>query len=180
MKKLMLVLVAFMAISTTYAQDKSSKELRKEKRQIALDQEKEIINQILEKQDFEFLAVELLSTGNAMVSNVRLNGLWGITLTPHTFKCYLPVYGMSSPVGRPTLFRRLEFFTRDFKIERSDEGNRGTSIIIKSHDNIANKPYTFRLLVTPNGRMSTLVVSSDFDAPVSFSGDLKYDYKIVY
>lgn len=176
MKKLLLVslLFAFMAVTALYAQDKSKKELRKEKREASLAQEKELISQILADREFEFLAVELVSSGNARISNVRLNGLWGITLTPTTFKCFLPVYGMSSPVGRPTLLKRLDFFTKDFKIETKDEGSRGTTIVIKSQDNIGNKSYTFTLFVTPNGRMSTLVVSSDFDAPVSFSGDLRY------
>ncbi|MEG1649137.1 MAG: DUF4251 domain-containing protein [Rikenellaceae bacterium] len=176
MKKILFVSIILMILSGSqlYAQEKSKKELRKENRDAALVQEKEMIAQILNEQDFEFIAVELVSSGTAMISNVRLNGLWGITVTPNTFKCYLPVYGMSSPVGRPTLLRRLDFFTKDFKIKMDDAGSRGTTITIVSSDNVGNKSYTFRLMVTPNGRMSTLVVSSDFTAPVSFSGNLNY------
>ena len=175
MRKLILAVMILGTLTTSshlYGQEKSKREIRKEARELAYNQNKTQMAIQLESQNFQYQATELVSSGHAAISNIRLNSHYYVRVTPTRFNCYLPIYGMSSPVGRATLLRRLDISSNDYEMKIKDTGKQGFNVQITTRDNVGNSKYTFNFNIPADGKMSRLSVATDFQGPVSYSGSV--------
>ncbi|MFI3320899.1 MAG: DUF4251 domain-containing protein [Rikenellaceae bacterium] len=181
MKKLvclfiMSLLFSIGSVLEAQAQNKSSKEqkkeVKKEQKEAVFQSEMSAMEAKIRSKRFEFIATDLLSSGNAKVSNIKLRSLWMIQVTPSNLRCYLPIYGTASPIGQPTLLRHLD--VNDEKYEMTyKEGKKSISVTLRSRVNKQNQNYKFDLSISPTGENSTLTVSSDFSTPATFRGYIK-------
>ena len=162
----------FLAFSG-YAQDRKS--LRQQRKALKMEQEmqkRERLVDMIENRQFSFIANEITSTGKAAISKIRLNGLYGIYIRPESFKCYLPIYGADSFNPRPSLLKTLDFLEREYTIESTDRKG-GIRVEMSATDSRTITKYLFVLLVPASGRNAVLTVSTNFDSPVSFTGDIR-------
>lgn len=186
MKKLYLALLAMAAVMTTsmevLAQDNgaaanqtmSKKEIRKAIRDAENEAIKARVSQGVENQQFMFVATELVSSGRAAISNIKLNSLWEVRVNDGHLRVYLPIYGASAPFSQPSIFNRLDFTSTDYTYEVQKEKNGGYYVTIKTTDLSTNKDYTLNFNVSPMGQNSNLQINSTFTGPVSFSGNVNY------
>ncbi len=173
MKKIFLsvmIVGAIIASSASYGQEMSKREMRRAAREVELNQKKAYMLQLLESRNFRYIANELVSSGHAAISNIRLNSLYYLDVSPNRFTCYLPIYGMSSPVGRASILRSLDINNDDYEMTIKDTGKSGYNVEIVTRNNNGNSRYTFSLSIPADGKMSRLSVATDFQGPVSFSG----------
>lgn len=171
------LLTTLVAVNNSYAQDNndSKKEQREQRKQERLQSEAaqvEHIKLLLDSKDFAFQATKLSSSGRAAISNIRLNSLWYIRVTPNSLDCYLPIYGTATPVSQPSIMSRMDVKSNNFTYElRPPEGRRKTyEVEIVTKDNRSNSEYTILLFIPENGSNVRLNVSSTFNAPVTFDG----------
>ena len=133
------------------------------------------VNNAVKSQQFTFIATELTTSGIAAISNIQLNQLWSVKVTPQTLFIYLPIYGTGSPLSQPSIFNRLEFNTSSFTYNVQDLRNGNQSVSIKATDTSTNRNYTLTFQITPNGSNSILSMESSFSGPVTFTGNINYD-----
>lgn len=133
------------------------------------------VNAAVKAQQFSFIATELTTSGIASLSNIPLNQLWSVRVTPQTLYVYLPIYGTGGPLGQPSIFNRLDFNTSTFTYNVQTLRNGNMSAHIKATDTTNNRNYTLTFEITPNGDYSTLSMESSFSGPVTFTGNVNYD-----
>ena len=158
---------------SVYAQD--AKVIRQQRKALRTEQEmqkKQRLVNMIEERQFSFIANEITSTGKASMSKIRLNGLYGIYILPDSFKCYLPIYGASTFNPRPSLLKTLDFLEPEYTIESTDRKG-GIRVEISATDSRTITKYLFVLLIPASGRNAVLTVSTNFDSPVSFTGDIR-------
>ncbi len=133
------------------------------------------VSQAVKAHQFTFIATELTTSGIASLSNIPLNQLWSVKVTPQTLFVYLPIYGTGGPLGQPSIFNRLDFNTSVFTYNTQTLRNGNTSVLIKATDTTNNRNYTLTFEVVPSGDNSTLSMESSFSGPVTFTGNINYE-----
>lgn len=130
------------------------------------------VKRMLENQSFTFHASRLTSTGIAAISNIRLNALWYVTVSPKRLQCYLPVYGTATPISQPSVTSRMDIKTNNFTYEVTPPGDRQKNYQVKivTKDTRSNSIYTLLFLIPEDGRNVSVNISSTFNAPVVFDG----------
>lgn len=166
------VLSTVILCQESYSQE-TKKEQRKEARIAAEEASEAQINELLATKDFMYQAMELQQTSNPNVQNIQLNRIWGIWITPNTFKAYLPVYGTSLNTFQPSLLKRMDFTSNSYKYEIHPGEAGGKNVTIMVNDMWTNTEYTFLIMVTANGQNSSMTVSSSFKAPITFMGSIE-------
>ncbi|MFI3268540.1 MAG: DUF4251 domain-containing protein [Rikenellaceae bacterium] len=176
----LLFLTLFTTFSLTneaYSQDDklSKREQRKQERLLNEEEQIKTIKELIETKDFTFHATVLTSSGYAGISNIRLTGLWFISVKDTQLKCYLPVYGTATPISLPSIMSRLDIFTEDFTYDiKAPNGKQKNYVItIVTKDTRSSSTYTIELYVPLDGNGVLTRISSSFNAPVTFSGYLE-------
>lgn len=178
MKRYFLIITALLSFFVLsydgYSQQtKASKKILKQRERAAADSlDKSRTAEIINNHDFTYTANEIVSTGHAMISNIRLNSLWYISVRPNNLKCFLPIYGTSSPTSQPTLLRRLDFTTSKYEIDIQEGKYNSKRIKITALDVRSNTSYEFLFDVPENGRNTELRITSTFTGSVTFNGNI--------
>ncbi|MDE7134888.1 MAG: DUF4251 domain-containing protein [Rikenellaceae bacterium] len=190
MKKTILSLLALFAITATPAvvmaqtqktatsqnADISNRQAKRAMRQAENEAIIARVAKAVNSHQFTYIATELSSSGFAAISNIKLNQLWDIRVTPQSLYVYLPIYGAANPFSQPSIFNRLDFTTNSYSYDVQPMKNGGSTVTIKATDQTTNRDYTFVINVSPMGQNSTLMVNSTFTGPVTFMGNINYTY----
>ena len=167
------VLFALVALSTvSYAQ--SRKEQRRVEQQAIDNKTAEAITSGVETRNISFIATELTATSDPMITDVQLNAVWGLYITPNRLRSYLPVYGAKNASYRPSMIRRMDFSTSDYTWN-AEKTKFGWDVTIKVSEPSTNTAYTMYLTVPTTGRNATLSISTSFDPSITYSGYIQVD-----
>lgn len=164
--------IALFAISnTSYAQN-PMREVRKEERVQAEQQQEQQIEKLLEAKHFMFTATSISSTINPNMQNIQLNKLWATWVAPSLFETYLPIYGSSPMTGQPSLLRTMKFTVTNYTYKMEPSNPSGFDVTITAMDPWSTTEYTYFYQIPANGNNTVLTISTPFKPSVTFYGNI--------
>lgn len=163
--------IMFSIVSSTEGYSQSKKEIRKREREVADSAAITRVKTQIMAKEFRYVATSIESTGEVRLTNVRLNKLWYIAVTPTTIRCYMPIYGVSSPTSSPSLIKEMDFIQEDYEMT-TEETKNGYEVKIKVMDGQTATEYRMIIDIPENGRNARLTILSNFDQAVTFMGNI--------
>ncbi|MEG1794465.1 MAG: DUF4251 domain-containing protein [Rikenellaceae bacterium] len=171
MKKITILMLCLMALGQQVMAQESKGQVRKQKRAQELKMETATTQGILASRNFVYTADELVSTGTVDMQNINLTSTYGVWVLPGRVTVLLPVYGVASSTGLPTLTRTLDFTTTNYTYSiTTNPENKGWYVHIKVVNPWTMTTYYMMFNVTDTGMASGLTLSSPFTSEVVFSG----------
>ncbi|MFI3315856.1 MAG: DUF4251 domain-containing protein [Rikenellaceae bacterium] len=154
-------------------EEKTRKEIRKEKRANEENENKKATLKKLESLKFKLDVTELISSDQPGISNIKLrSNVWDVKVDNDVFHCFLPIRANNSPTIAWIEPQTFHIIASNYTMS-IDDSEKNIKMVINTTDNSVN-PYEFTFSVPPTGARGTLVtVKSDFWGPVSFRGELK-------
>lgn len=173
MKKITILMLCLMAMGQQVMAQGSKEQMRKERRAQALKMETTETQGILASRTFVFSANQIVSSGNIDVQNVQLTETYGVWMLPGRITVTLPVYGLASSTGLPTLTRTLDFTTQNYTYSIvSNPANKGWYVHVKVVNPWTMTTYYMVFNVNDTGMNSEMTLSSPFTTDVVFSGSV--------
>lgn len=171
MKKITILMLLLMAMGQQVMAQESKAQARKEKRAQTLQTETASTQAILASRTFVFTADQIVSSGDINVQNVELTETYGVWVLPGRITVTLPVYGLASSTGLPTLTRTLDFTTQNYTYSIvSNPANKGWYVHVKVVNPWTMTTYYMVFNVNDTGMASEMTLSSPFTTEVVFSG----------
>lgn len=173
MKKITILMLLLMVMGQQAMAQESKSQMRKQKRAQELKMETTETQGILASRTFVFDANQIVSTGTVEIQNVELTETYGVWVLPGRITVMLPVYGLASSTGLPTLTRTLDFTTTNYTYSIvSNPANKGWYVHIKVVNPWTMTTYYMVLNVNDTGMNSEMTLSSPFTTDVVFSGSV--------
>lgn len=161
-KFLVLVVLFFVLASFSYAQEKSKKQIKEEKK-IALQKE---VEQLVNSKDFIFLATTAFPSGMRSV-NLSVNSNF-VKYKPNHIESFMPYYGRVYSAAPYSSDNGLKFNGEptEFKVETGKKNHSVTAIVKGESDN-----FTLNLTVSFDGSASLSIISNNRSA-ISYNGQI--------
>lgn len=168
MKKIIILMVAIMAISTASSQD------RAQNREIKRAEQQSLIATALASGRYVFKAIRANTSLRSKPTVELSTSSYDFRVTADSIRSYLPYYGKaySAPMGRSE--SPLDFLSTDFTIKSSvKQGKKASSTIIRIQMKSQERKisYSATINVASNGS-ATLTIESNEITPITFYGEV--------
>jgi hypothetical protein len=157
-----LIVLFFVLASSTYAQEKSKKQIKEEKK-IELQKE---VEQLVKSKEFIFLATTAFPSGMRSV-NLSVNSNF-VKYKPNHIESFMPYYGRVYSAGAYSSDNGLKFSGEptEFKVETRKKNHSVTAVVKGETDN-----YTLNLTVAFDGSASLSIISNNRNS-ISYNGQI--------
>jgi hypothetical protein len=159
---LILMVLVFVLASYSYAQEKSKKQLKEEKK-IELRKE---VEQLVNSKEFIFLATTAFPSGMRSV-NLSVNSNF-VKYHPASIESYMPYYGRVYSAAPYSSDNGLKFKGEptEFKVETGKKNHSVTAVVKGETDN-----FTLNLTVSFDGSASLSIISNN-RSTISYNGQI--------